>query len=133
MSDKTDYRKLAQELTEGCRDLMDHIVIKHVSGILEEMHSLVREQKELRQQLAESEARVAELEATLYHGNLEREKCQKAMILRKQAEAVEPAIRTALHNLGNADITEEDIRVFAEQYAQRLRNQADELEKAGGE
>ena len=87
----------------------------------------------LRQQLAESEARVAELESTLYHGNLEREKCQKAMILRKQAEAVEPAIRTALHNLGNADITEEDIRVFAEQYAQRLRNQADELEKAGGE
>jgi len=129
MSDKTDYRKLAQELTEGCRDLMDHIVIKHVSGILEEMHSLVREQKELRRQLAESEARVAELEATLYHGNLEREKCQKAMILRKQAEAVEHArneicSRSGYPSWHSIELTD---------YAQRLRQQADEAERAVGE
>lgn len=59
----------------------------------------------------------------------------KAWLLRKQAEAVEPAIRTALRNLGNADITEEDIKAFAYHYAQRLRTQAAALERQseGGE
>ena len=54
---------------------------------------------------------------------------EDAWLLRKQADAVEPAIRTALRNLGNADLSEEDIERFAEDYAQRLRHQAAESEK----
>lgn len=97
----------------------------------DEAERMLNHYEELRQQLERAEARVAELEATLYHGNLEREKCQKAMVLRKQAEAVEPAIRTALRNLGNAHITESDISRFAEDYAQRLLQQAADIEKGG--
>ena len=78
----------------------------------------------LRQQLAEREARVAELEATLYHGNLEREKCQKAMILRKQAEAADECLHLLKQPEGEFQMRN---------YADGLRNQADELEKAGGE
>jgi hypothetical protein len=51
-----------------------------------------------------------------------------AFILRKQAKAVEPAIRTALRNLGNPDISEDDIAKFASDYATRLRQQADQQE-----
>ena len=78
----------------------------------------------LRQQLAEREARVAELEATLYHGNLEREKCQKAMILRKQAEAADECLHLLKQPEGEFQMRN---------YADGLRTQADELEKAGGE
>lgn len=38
-----------------------------------------------------------------------------------RVDAVGPAIRTALRNFGNADIDEEDIQHFAEDYAQRIR------------
>ena len=74
----------------------------------------------LRHQLQQAEARAAELEATLYYGNLEREKCQKAMILRKQAEAVEDAANYVV-GLG-------DKRTLLH-YVQCLRQQADELEQ----
>jgi len=74
----------------------------------------------LRHQLQQAEARAAELEATLYHGNLQREKCQKAMILRKQAEAVEDAANYVV-GLG-------DKRTLLH-YAQCLYQQADELEQ----
>lgn len=60
------------------------------------------------------------------------EEYESAWLLRKQAEAVEPAIRTALRSLGNADLSEDDIADFAESYAQRLHQQADDIEKAGG-
>jgi len=90
---------------------------------------------QLRHQLQQAEARVAELEATLYHGNLEREKCQKVMILRKQAEAVEGFL-SEIHKSQRQQ--EEDFEVSIshslisqhrlEDYAQRLRQQADELQ-----
>ena len=56
-----------------------------------------------------------------------------AAILRKQAEAVEEAIVYALRTVGNVDPFEVDIHRFANDYAQRLRQQADEAERAGGE
>ena len=88
----------------------------------------------LRQKLADSEARVAELDQEnenalkymLWLGSGE-DLCRvKAMILRKQAEAVEDAAKYAV-GLG-------DQRAVLH-HAQRLRQQADELEaeKAGGE
>lgn len=89
----------------------------------------------LRQQLtnaqAENEvlrARVAQLESavpwTIYGDNL------TATILRKQAEAAEEGIVYALRTVGNVDPFEVNIHKFANDYAQRLRQQAG---KAGGE
>ena len=95
--------------------------------------------------LEQAQARVAEMEAEnkalrermdnlttalVSHIGWESEQPQmKAFILHKQAEAVESAIKTALRNLGNADLYEEDIDQFAFNYANHLRQQADELEK----
>ena len=81
-----------------------------------------------------AQARVAELEATLYHGNLEREKSQKVMILRKQAEAVD-ASGSLFARWGGSIITAWHGCAILEQEAKRLRQQAGELEaeKAGGE
>jgi alanyl-tRNA synthetase len=184
---------MAKDLSEGCRGLVGDVIVKHVSGILEELHNLAKERNQLRQQLAQSEARVAsqheqireihrvtsaiaevkiepadysetltvrrvkemarlmnlmsgwiddykariaELEADNLHQrerrNAAREcikkmgKSNKAAILRAQADAVE---RSALLFPGR-DLT--DIRCSLHGEAQRLRNQADELEKTGG-
>jgi len=89
---------------------------------------------ELESALQQAEARVAELEATLYHGNLEREKSQKVMILRKQAEAVD-ASGSLFARWGGSIITAWHGCAILEQEAKRLRQQAGELEaeKAGGE
>ncbi|WP_342632193.1 hypothetical protein [Marinobacter alkaliphilus] len=57
----------------------------------------------------------------------------EAFILRKQAEAVEEAVVYALRTVGNVDPFEVDIHRFANDYAQLLRQQADEAEQAGGE
>lgn len=102
----------------------------------DELTRLKSEVERLRGRLAELEDVVENYEALKRMHRLDNypnELAAKAWLLRKQAEAVEPAIRTALRNLGNADLTEEDIDQFAYDYAQRLRQQADEAEKAGGE
>jgi len=59
----------------------------------------------------------------------------EAETLRKQADAAEEAIVCALRTVGNVDPFEVNIHKFANDYAQRLRQQAAELEagKAGGE
>ena len=81
---------------------------------------------QLRHQLQQAEARVAELEATLYHGNLEREKCQKVMILRKQAEAVESQAKEWNPEEQTYSGRKPHKELIAE--ARHLRQQADELE-----
>lgn len=95
--------------------------------------------EDLRQQLAKSEARVAELEADNEHQRERRNAARdciqkmKAESLRKQADAAEEAIVCALRTVGNVDPFEVNIHKFANDYAQRLRQQADESERAGGE
>ena len=171
MSSWADYRQQAKELTEGCRELVGDVLVKHVSGILEEMHKLVKEQNTLRQQLAaaneenehvrqanldvmmhfedmkaakqKAAARVAELESLL--GRAWSSHCLEAVdwvdqakdilarsdsapwLLRTQAEAVEEAARL-MEAAGNAF----DAKFAASDYAQRLRQQANEAERAGG-
>ena len=105
----------------------------------------------LRHQLQQAEARVAELHESLWHclqcweydgisdehgavASKASEICSHdspdtAYLLRKQAEAAESAIRVALRNLGNVGLHEEDIDQFAYDYAQRLRQRATELEQ----
>lgn len=56
---------------------------------------------------------------------------ESSWILRKQAEAVEEAIVYALRAVGNVDPFEVDIHKFANDYAQRLRQQADDIEMGG--
>ena len=53
--------------------------------------------------------------------------CSSAFILRKQAEAVEDCAQY----FGGRDFS--DVRFIIGEHAQRLRQQADELDKAGGE
>lgn len=57
----------------------------------------------------------------------------RSYVLRKQAEAAEEAIVCALRTVGNVDPFEVNIHKFANDYAQRLRQQADEADRAGGE
>lgn len=57
----------------------------------------------------------------------------KAWLLRQQADTAEKAIVFALRTVGNVDPFEVNIHKFANDYAQRLRQQADEAERAGGE
>ena len=78
----------------------------------------------LRQQLEQADARCAELEQTMYDGNVEREKCQRALILRAQADAVEEAGKEMLEEWPEFDIAHRWLMVQVES----LRNQADEIE-----
>jgi len=120
------------------RDLSPHKKEFRLSALAMEVASdpkhYANEIATLRHQLQQAEARVAELEATLYHGNLEREKSQKVMILRKQAEAVD-ASGSLFARWGGSIITAWHGCAILEQEAKRLRQQAGELEaeKAGGE
>lgn len=101
----------------------------------------------LRQQLDQKQAdldralaRVAELEDGVkeavsspfgYQGQVVRKLLadkSQSWLLRKQAEAVVPAIMVTAREFGRPDITYSAVRMFAEDYAQRLRQQADELE-----
>ncbi len=92
---------------------------------------------------AENEAlrkRAVELEADNAHQRGRRNAARKCIadmkgpwLLRKQAEAVEEAVVYALRTVGNVDPFEVDIHRFANDCAQRLRQQADEAERAGGE
>lgn len=75
-------------------------------------------------------ARVTELEAKAMQVGFD---YSQAHILRKQADAAEEAIVFALRTAGNVDPFEVNMRKFANDYAQRLRQQADEAERAGGE
>lgn len=112
----------------------------------------------LRTQLQQAEARVAELEkagdllcdelrqwqatehdqdslaAMAYWRDIRSLSGSDAFILRQQAEAAEEGIVYALRTVGNVDPFEVNIHKFANDYAQRLRQQADELDagKAGG-
>lgn len=76
----------------------------------------------LRQQLAESQARVAELEGLIYR------KCEH-YILRKQAEAVKESAQEMLEEWPEFDVAHQWLIVRSESLAQ----QADEAERAGGE
>lgn len=110
------------------------------------------ESKALRQQLQQSEARVAELEEwagrrpNVHDRDLRTEFAQwadeigasnGAWLLRKQAEAVEAFGQSVMvETEENDDLTDgefyaDDIKLMAETHAQRLRQQADELEKGG--
>lgn len=92
----------------------------------------------LRQELKQTQERVAELESTLesYEAlkrmhrleNYPNELSARAWLLRKQAEAAEEAIVFALRTAGNVDPFEVNMHKFAKDYAQRLRQQANELE-----
>ena len=46
-----------------------------------------------------------------------------------QTEAVVPAIMVAGREFGRSDLTHSSLRMFAEDYAQRLYQKADELEQ----
>ena len=94
----------------------------------------------------QAQARVAELEEKLKQAEkkaalflkacedlLDERGTEKALILHKQAEAVDEAIVYALRAVGNVDPFEVDIHKFANDYAQRLRQQADELGGVGRE
>lgn len=105
---------------------------------IQEGEKAIDEITTLRQQLAESEARVVELEGLIYR------KCEH-FILRKQAEAVEAAKHehaltaripdgtTGEHFQDGFDTAAEQYDASLDRYAQRLRQQADEAERAGGE
>jgi len=97
----------------------------------------------LRQQLEQAEARVAEYQKSITAFVAENERLQAELvqvedispsaILRKQAEAVEKC-ETALSQIPGAMLWDMDqVQSWLAGEAQRLRNQADELEKAGGE
>jgi len=97
------------------------------AAYLEGMNSHLKAESEaLRERLENYEA----LKRMHRLDNYPNELSAKAWLLRKQAEAVEPAIRTALRNLGNADISEDDIARFASGYAARIRQQANEQEQS---
>lgn len=49
-----NYRDHAKSLCQPALELIEHILIKHDSTIIEEMHSLVKENKRLRDQLSAS-------------------------------------------------------------------------------
>lgn len=105
-----------------------------------EVASLYRDERDqLRQQLEQAESRVAELERDNAHQRERRNAARnciqkmKAESLRKQADAAEEAIVCALRTVGNVDPFKVNIHKFANDYAQRLRQQADEAERAGGE
>lgn len=88
------------------------------------------EVQDLRQQLTKREARVAELEAKAMQVGID---YSQAFILRKQAEAVERLKDGALGML-----VDENMQAYVEMevigdYAQRLRQQADEAERTGGD
>ena len=57
------------------------------------------------------------------------EESAEAWLLRKQAEAVVPAIMVTAQEFGRPDIVYSAMRMFAEDYAQRLHTQADALER----
>ena len=90
--------------------------------------------KKLKAAQAESEAlraRVSELEATLYHGNLEREKCQKVWLLHKQAEAIEAATKAC--EIKSATDDSRCYSIALMDYADGLKRKADATERAGGD
>lgn len=98
--------------------------------ILDKLQDAEDEITTLRQQLSNSEARVADLEAKAMQVGFD---YSQAHILRKQADAAEEAIVFALRTAGNVDPFEVNMHKFANDYAQRLRDQAKEAEQAGGE
>lgn len=91
--------------------------------------------------IAENEARVAQLEiAALNAVQLmpggqakadlrdvcDAEESAEAWLFRKQAEAVVPAIMVTGREFGRGDLTYSALRMFAEDYVQRLRQQGGE-------
>lgn len=104
---------------------LNHI-LEDNEGLAYECARLDRECKELRQQLEQAQARVAELEAKAMQVGID---YSQAHILRKQAEAAEEAIVFALRTAGNVDPFEVNMHKFANDYAQRLRQQADDTQK----
>jgi len=122
-----------------------------------QVSELQAERDQLRTQLKQAEARVAELRELVslfgklpfnchdymtekqwekicwIHAEIDDDTSQP-WLLRKQAEAVEEAVLYALRTVGNVDPFEVDIHRFANDCAQRLRQRADELEagKVGG-
>jgi len=122
-----------------------------------QVSELQAERDQLRTQLKQAEARVAELRELVslfgklpfnchdymtekqwekicwIHAEIDDDTSQP-WLLRKQAEAVEEAVLYALRTVGNVDPFEVDIHRFANDCAQRLRQRADELDAgAGGE
>ena len=110
-------------------------LINFMSGLIDEHETeaerirqanidCVAHYEDMRDELNKANARCAELEQTMYDGNVEREKCQRALILRAQADAVEEAGKEMLEEWPEFDIAHRWLMVQVES----LRNQADEIE-----
>lgn len=126
MSDPRCKCSLAISLTgDGCRYCQPQ---EHIDRLKEWLD-------EERQQLEQAEARVAELESEVEFISGIGAQLTKAATLRKQAEAVEEfgqelVRETNEHpDIDDGDFCADDLRMMAETHAQRLRQQADELEK----
>lgn len=105
------------------------------------------EVQQLRQQLANSEARVAELEKDNEHQRERRNAARDCInkmngpwLTRKKAEAIDEAARELMPRIiSTPDDPMPEFNAACEMcgefmdYAQRLRQQADEAERAGGE
>jgi molecular chaperone GrpE (heat shock protein) len=112
----------------------------NLKGFVEDGDSLIEwaadEITTLRQQLANSEARVAELEADNEHQRERRNAARdciqkmKAESLRKQAEAVAFVLDKLVEDQPKVSA---NVTGVINYYAQRLRQQADEAERAGGD
>ncbi len=83
----------------------------------------------IEKQLEQAQARVAELESAATQKRIDA--LNSAFILRKQAEAVEAFAKD--EGMSWPTTLARGLAAAAKQYAQRLRNQADEAERAGGE
>ena len=104
------------------------------------IESDAREITTLRQQLEQAEARVAEYQESITAFVAENERLQAefdqveavspSAILRKQAEAVEAIKDFKIVAYGSTGVAVDVYEIL--KYAQRFRNQADELEKTGG-